>query len=81
MIRSFFLAVGIFAILLGAECMVLDRAVLAPSQEPTLNGFAERVAAAQREIKPPEWAPWSLLSVGTIVILYSFTLPEKMKTG
>jgi hypothetical protein len=81
MIRSFFLAVGVFAIFLGAECLVLDRAVLKPSQEPTIEGFAERAATAAREIKPPEWAPWSLLSVGTVVILYSFTLPEKIKTG
>ena len=81
MIRSFFLAVGIFALVLGGECLVLDRAVMAASNEPTIEGFAERMATSQREITPPEWAPWSLLSAGAVVILYSFTLPEKIKTG
>jgi hypothetical protein len=75
MIRSFFLAIGIFALILGGECLVLDRAVLAPRGESTIEGLT------QREITPPEWAPWSLLSAGAVVILYSFTLPEKMKTA
>jgi hypothetical protein len=81
MIRSFFLAIGIFSLILGAECLVLDRAVLAPSQANTVEGFAERMATSQREISPPEWAPWSLLSAGAVVILYSFTLPQKLKAA
>lgn len=81
MIRSFFLAIGIFAIILGVECLVLDRAVLKPSQEATIEGFSERMATSPREVTPPEWAPWSLLSAGTVVILYSVTLPQKMKTA
>ena len=81
MIRSFFLSVGLFALILGGECLVLDRAILAASKESTIEGFAERMATTQREIAPPEWAPWSLLSVGAVVILYSFTLPQKLKTG
>jgi hypothetical protein len=80
-VKSFFMAIGIFAIILGVECLILDRAVLAPSQEPTISGFAERMASAQREISPPEWAAWSLLSAGAVVILYSITLPQKMKSG
>jgi hypothetical protein len=39
------------------------------------------MASAQREISPPEWAAWSLLSAGAVVILYSITLPQKMKSG
>ncbi len=81
MIRSFFLAIGISSLILGGECLVLDRAVLKPSQEPTLAGFSERAAVSTREISPPEWAPWSLLSVGAVVILYSCTLPAKTKTA
>jgi hypothetical protein len=26
---------------------------------------------------PPDWAPWSLMSTGAIVCLYSFTLPRR----
>ena len=81
MIRSFFLAIGAFALILGGECLVLDRAVLKASQESTIEGFTERMAIAQREITPPEWAPWSLLSGGAVVILYSCTLPAKAKAA
>jgi hypothetical protein len=28
----------------------------------------------RREIKPPEWAPWSLLSGGVVVALYALTV-------
>ena len=38
----------------------------------------EQVAVSYREVSPPEWAPWSLLSGGAVVMLYSFTLPAKM---
>lgn len=81
MIRSFFLAVGIFAIILGVECLILDKAVLAPSQDATASGFVERMASGQREFTPPEWAAWSLLSAGAVVILYSITLTQKAKSG
>jgi hypothetical protein len=63
--RSFFLAVGVFLVILGAEALAIDKAVLARSEGLT-------------DIVPPEWAPWSLLSAGAVVILYSFTVPKKM---
>lgn len=67
--RSAFLAVGAYACLLGAECLVIDKAVLAP------RGVAAADAAgATREVVPAEWAPWSLMSVGAVTMLYSFTL-------
>ncbi len=29
---------------------------------------------ARREFKPPEWAPWSLLSGGIVIALYAITV-------
>ena len=69
--RSLFLALGIFTLVLGLETLVVDSATFASHGEP----------AAAREMIPAEWAPWSLLSAGTVVILYSFTLPQKLKGG
>jgi hypothetical protein len=63
--RSFFLAVGVFLVILGAESLAIDKAILARSQGMT-------------DIVPPEWAPWSLLSAGAVVILYSFTIPKRV---
>jgi len=79
--RAFFLAVGIYFCVLGGECLVVDRFVMAgeqPAAEPaapaTMFGAAPAAASVQRELKPPEWAPWSLLSTGAVVILYALTV-------
>jgi hypothetical protein len=76
MFRAFFLAVGIYAFILGLECLVLDKAVLKAKPESAM----EQLAVRQREIAPAEWAPWSLLSGGAVIMLYSFTLPAKMRS-
>lgn len=81
--RSFFLAIGITMCIWGAECLVIEKAVLAgeskapPAQEFTAY-LAEPTRPAARELTPPEWAPWSLMSTGAVVILYSFTLPRRV---
>lgn len=76
MIRAFFLAVGIYAFILGLECLVIDKAVLKANPDSA----AQQLAMPYREITPAEWAPWSLLSGGAVVMLYSFTLPAKMRS-
>jgi len=54
---------GLFALLLGVQCMFIDRASW----------------AGGGDVVPPDWAPWSLMSTGAVVMLYSFTLPKKLK--
>lgn len=66
--RSFFLAVGAYVCLLGLEALVINKAVLKPQVR------SGRVISAEREVTPPEWAPWSLLAGGSITVLYSLTL-------
>jgi hypothetical protein len=73
--RSFFLALGITAVSLGVEALAVDKAVLNVANRPNAAGKA----ATQRVISPPEWAPWSLMSAGTVVMLYSFTIPARGK--
>ncbi len=76
--RAFFLSVGVCAVVLGVESLVIEKVVMAASGEHSTSGFAERVApAALREVEPPEWAPWSLMSVGAVVILYTITIPKR----
>ncbi len=77
--RAMFLGLGAYACLLGVECLLIDKAVLAKSEDPPA-GFAERidrVTGRKKEIVPPDWAPWSLLSAGAVTVLYSFTIPRK----
>lgn len=79
--KSFFLAVGIFLCIVGAECLAVQKFVLkarAPAEQRN-EWFAasEPKLGPQKEIVPREWAPWSLMSTGAVVCLYSFTLPRR----
>jgi hypothetical protein len=78
--RAFFLAVGITCCIIGAECLVIEKAVLAARHESTPGVVRSLDAGGRhRELKPTEWAPWSLLSAGAVTILYSFTIPRRVK--
>lgn len=61
--RSLFLALGIYAALVGLESIFIDRAML-----------NEWVSESTREIAPEPWMSWMLLSAGVVVMLYSLTL-------
>jgi len=76
--RSFFLAIGISTVILGAECLLIDKAVLAARDERA--GILGRVdlTARNKEVVPPNWAPWSLMSTGAVTMLYSFTIPKRV---
>ena len=78
--RALFLALGIYMCVLGGECLVVDKFVMASSQPPAAEPSPATLfasgppAGVQREIEPAEWAPWSFLSVGAVVILYALTI-------
>jgi hypothetical protein len=68
--RSFFLAIGAYCCLLGVESLAVEKAVLKVDPKTW--------QAATREVIPPDWAPWSLLGAGAVVVLYSFTVPQRV---
>lgn len=72
--RAVFLAVGISLTILGAQCFVVEKAVLTrkTDAEPSLGMPETNIV-----IEPPEWAPWSILSAGVLIVLYSFTLTRR----
>jgi hypothetical protein len=85
--RAFFLAIGVTLCILGAECLVVDKAVLAVPHKEKQGDLANYVgggpyllnasmAPRQRELDLPEWAPWTLLSSGAVVVLYSLTVAK-----
>jgi hypothetical protein len=84
--RAFFLALGISALIIGAECIVVDKVYLARRNNApaAATGYEQTpTAAPQRveEIDIPEWAPWSFMAGGAVVILYSFTIPRRVGGG
>jgi len=72
--RTLFIALGLYAVIVGIECLVIEKAVLAKHAAPQEAGVA---APGSRDFVPPDWAPWSLMSVGAVTMLYSVTLPKR----
>ena len=70
--RALFLALGVSSCILGLEALAVEKAVLNVSTEAKANGQPTVVS-------PPDWAPWSLMSGGAVVMLYSFTIPNRNK--
>ena len=85
--RAFFLATGVYLLLLGAQCLGTEKFVL-KSRHPAVQQAHQAFLFApqqpqlgpQKEVIPPPWAPWSLMSTGAVVCLYSFTIPNRMGT-
>lgn len=78
--RSFFLAIGTYLLLLGAQCLTVDKVVLkvrAPGRVST-DFLGNRVveSGSARTLVPPDWVPWTLISTGAVTCLYSFTIPR-----
>ena len=71
--RSLFMALGAYTCLLGVEALAIDKAILKKPAE------GQKPLVASGEIVPPEWAPWSLMASGAVVVLYSFTIPRRAK--
>jgi hypothetical protein len=64
--KSVLLAGGIFACVLGAEMLLIDSAEVVP-----LSGGGEATT-----FQAPDWAPWTLLSVGAATILHFCHVPR-----
>ena len=73
--RAFLLAVGISLLLVGAECLVLDKVILAKPglarRSSDLSHLSIASTTSRKVIVPPEAAPWVLLASGAIAVIYS----------
>jgi hypothetical protein len=82
--RAIFLAIGFYLILLGVQCLGVQKFVLTlhepPKQrEPGILAKEPPKQGPKRVLEPPDWAPYSLMSTGAIVCLYSFTIPLRLR--
>ena len=69
--KSFCLAAGIFACVVGIEMLLIDSAVILP-----IDG-----QGMPRTFVAPDWAPWTLLSVGAVTVLHYVSLPRVLSGG
>lgn len=79
--RAFFLAIGCFVMLLGVECLGVERVHLKMRDQPPAPSSPFETQATegpQKQLVPPPWAPWSLMATGAVVCLYSFTIPRRV---
>jgi hypothetical protein len=66
--------------LLGAQCLGVEKFTLnvhQPAQSAAPDGSGK--PGPRKEVVPAPWAPWSLLSTGAVVCLYSFSIPSRLK--
>ena len=80
--RAFFLALGLSVMILGVECLGVEKVTLkmrnAPPP-PSTPWEQQASTGPAKTLVPPIWAPWSLMSVGAVICLYSFTIPQRVK--
>ncbi|MEQ8854256.1 hypothetical protein [Gimesia sp.] len=92
MFRSSFFAAGLFVLLTGTSFLFVDKMVLShqvtveeepePVREPEFRGFLGMTSLnedQQEELNPPDWAAFSLMSIGAVTMLYAVALPKKNK--
>lgn len=82
--RAFFLAVGAMLFIVGVETLLIDSATIyarGDSSAADLVDPGSSSSAKTKVVKPDEWLPWTSMSVGTIVVLYAFTLPQRWNRG
>lgn len=86
MLRATFFATGLFIGLIGVSLLFVRSVELSwrsePKPEPGFRGLFTRmgntVAPPPRKvITPPDWAAFSLMSIGAVTMLYSVALPKK----
>jgi hypothetical protein len=79
--RAFFLGIGVYLMIAGAECLAVDRvfwrSTPQPAPAPAASAFSKPPVQQPHDFPPAPWVPWSLLSTGAVVCLYSFTIPAR----
>ncbi|MHB8969470.1 MAG: hypothetical protein ACYC3X_00805 [Pirellulaceae bacterium] len=78
--RSLFLALGIILCIVGAECLVMEKVMFRADNVPVAKSAAAYFGdplPVTREFVPPEHAPWTCMSFGAVVILYSYSIPRR----
>ena len=84
MLRTFCFAVGIFIAMWGTTFLMVDQMTFACKVEPVVQRdpefrgfFVTLNENRQRVFNPPQWVAFSLMSIGSVTMLYSVALPKK----
>jgi len=87
MLRSTFFAAGLFVLLCGISLFYVEaihyKKLPLSKDETGVRGFFSRVAPVvdnKRVVEPPDWVAFSLMSVGSVTMLYAVALPKKQQS-
>ena len=87
--KSFFLAIGIFLLVLGTETLIVTKFVMADGNrvprivsgqgsQNTAGPFIQTgYSSLKREIMTKDWMPWCLLAAGAITVMYTCSLHNR----
>jgi hypothetical protein len=83
MLRASCFAIGMFVGLCGLSLLAIDKVVLhqPTEKDPGIRGMlAKQVVDKEQRpvIDPPDWAAFTLLSIGSVSMLYSVALPKNV---
>ncbi len=82
MLRASGFATGLFVLLWGVTFLWVDKLVLfeVPTEESGLRGMLTQELIAEENrpvIDPADWTAFSLMSVGSVAMLYAVALPKR----
>jgi hypothetical protein len=78
--RSTFLGMGLFVLLCGSLFLFTQQVEIQPHQNlGSLSGWWTSWDDGQAVFHPPEWAAFSLLSAGALMMLYAVGLPHPQR--
>ena len=89
--RALFLALGITMIVLGVQMFFVEQVEVKRLRPARANATAGQYNAPYQQasyqqpqpqtptvlITRKDWMPWSLLAVGSIIVIYTFTIPGR----
>jgi len=77
MLKAMCVGVGLFLFILGISLHGIDSYTIASKPIQTSAWMAPQPA---KVITPEPWKPWVYIGAGTILMLWTFTLPARMKS-
>ncbi|MBI1348273.1 hypothetical protein GC163_18520 [bacterium] len=86
MVRSCGFAAGLFILMWGVTFLYVDKLVLfePPADDPGIRGMLDKEQVSQESrpvLDPSDWAAFSLMSIGSVAMLYAVALPKKANGG
>lgn len=77
------MAIGISLFILGVECLAVSKFTFKARGKPekvVQKTIQAPPAKATRKVIPVgDHAPWSLMGLGAVVVIYAYDLPKRMK--